>query len=196
MKLKVLLLLAAALLIACNSAFCEGKVIFGFENNAQGWAIPDWALEKEDYKAQGIKTSGNFVKEGVSALELSVNFTDTKWQGAYIEIEPTESYDWSAYSTLLADVYLPKDAPLRLESRFILTVGEGDDWIWTEMNSSTKLVPGEWNTVKANIAPGSTDWKKIEVTDKFRANVRKVGLRIESKTAYSGPVYIDNIRVQ
>ncbi len=100
------------------------------------------------------------------------------------------------YKTILADIFLPKDAPFGLQARFILTVGE--DWTWTEMARLVKLVPGEWTTITASIVPGSTDWRRTEVTDKFRADVRKLGIRIESnmRPVYSGPIYIDNIRVK
>jgi hypothetical protein len=74
----------------------------------------------------------------------------------------------------------------------------GEDWAWTEMARLVKLVPGEWTTITASIVPGSSDWRRIEVTDKFRADVRKLGIRIESnmRPVYSGPIYIDNIRVE
>lgn len=192
MRLKTLFLLVIGLLLVVNYGLCEEKVIFGFEKNTQGWSIPDWSLEKEDYKAESVATSDKFAKEGKSSLEVMVNFPGGKWAGAYVEIE--QFFDWSLYKTLSADVYLPKEAPLGLEVRPILTVGDG--WTWTEMNSSAKLIPGEWTTVTANIAAGSTDWKKTEVTDKFAADVRKVGIRIESKRAYSGSIYIDNIRLE
>ncbi len=163
MKLKTLFLLAVGLLVAVNYGLCEEKVVFGFEKNVQGWVIPDWSLEKEDYKAESIATSNNFAKEGKSSLEVMANFPGGKWAGAYVEIE--QDFDWSLYKTFSADVYLPKEAPLGLEVRLILTVG--DSWTWTEMNATAKLIPGEWTTVTADIAVGSTDWKRTEVTDKF-----------------------------
>jgi hypothetical protein len=37
----------------------------------------------------------------------------------------------------------------------------------------------------------------VEVTEAFRQDIRKIDIRVESnnKPAYSGPFYIDNIRV-
>ena len=74
----------------------------------------------------------------------------------------------------------------------------GEDYTWVEMARLVKLVPGEWTTISANLAPGSTDWRKQQVTDEFRAGVQKLGIRIESnmRPTYSGPVYIDNVRVE
>ncbi len=197
MKLRTLVLFVIGLLVAvnyglCEKAMCEEKTVFGFEKNVQGWGIPDWALEKEDHRAQSVAVSDKFSTEGRSSMEVMADFTGGKWAAAYVEIE--KDFDWSLYKTISVDVYLPKEAPLGLEARFILTVGDG--YTWTEMNSSAKLIPGEWTTVSADIAAGSTDWKRTEVTDKFAADVRKVGVRIESKRIYAGPIYIDNIRLQ
>ena len=39
--------------LACVSfAHAEDKVLFGFEKDTQGWAVPEWALEKEDCVAK------------------------------------------------------------------------------------------------------------------------------------------------
>ena len=91
---------------------------------------------------------------------------------------------------------MPEEAPFGLKAKFILTVGE--DWAWTEMSRSVKLIPGEWTTISASIIPGSNDWRKSQVTDAFRADLRKLGIRIESnmQPTYSGPIYIDNVRVE
>jgi len=66
------------------------------------------------------------------------------------------------------------------------------------MARSVPLVPGQWTTVSANLSPGSEDWKKTTVDDAFRKDVRKVAIRVESnkKPVYTGPVYVDNIRLQ
>ncbi|HPN73549.1 MAG TPA: hypothetical protein PKZ41_06080, partial [Candidatus Omnitrophota bacterium] len=73
----------------------------------------------------------------------------------------------------------------------------GDNWQWVEMSRSYDLKPGEWVTVEADIAPGSIDWRRVEVGEAFRQDIRKIDIRVESnnKPAYSGPFYIDNVRV-
>jgi len=200
MKLKVCLLLTLALFLTANTGFCAekaaaaGKVLFGFEEKAPSWEIPDWCFEKEEYVGESIAVSTKFAKEGLSSLEIMTNFPGAKWTAAYIEVQ--QYFDWTVYKTLSADVYLPKDAPLGLQSRFILTLG--NDWTWIEMAHLVKLMPGEWTTVTASLIPGSTDWRRTQVTDEFRADVRKLGIRIESnmRPVYSGPVYIDNVRVE
>ncbi len=205
MKLKICLLLCLSLFLIANLGFAAeaaasktstgtGKVIFGFEENIPSWEIPDWSFEKDDHVAESIAISNKFTKEGKSSLEVMANFPGKKWTAAYVEIQ--QFFDWTPYKTISADIYLPKDAPFGLQARFILTVGK--DWTWTEMARLVKVVPGEWTTVSASLIPGSTDWRRTEVTDEFRADVRKLGIRIESnmKPVYSGPIYIDNVRLE
>lgn len=200
MKFKTYLLLFLSLFLTANLGFCEekaasaGKVLFGFEENVPSWGVPDWCFEKEEYVTESMAVSAKFAKEGKSSLELMTNFPGGKWTAAYIEVQ--QYFDWTPYTTVSADIYLPADAPFGLQARFILTIG--DNWVWTEMARLVKLVPGEWTTVSANVAAGSTDWRRTEVTNEFRADVRKLGVRVESniRPTYSGPVYIDNIRVE
>jgi len=202
MKLKACLLLIISLLFAVPViGFCEEKaaagaekVIFGFEEKAPSWEIPDWCFEKSEYVAESLAISTKYAKEGASSLEIMANFPGAKWTAVYVEVQ--QFFDWTPFKTLSADIYLPKEAPFGLQARFILTVGP--DWTWTEMTRLVKLVPGEWTTVTADLTPGSTDWRKTQVTDAFRADVRKLGIRIESnmRPVYNGPIYIDDIRVQ
>ena len=91
---------------------------------------------------------------------------------------------------------MPEDASFGLRAKLILTVGE--DWQWTEMSRLVKLEPGEWTTVSASLAAGSSDWRRTQVTEEFRSDIRKLGIRIESnmRPVYSGPIYIDNVRLE
>ena len=58
------------------------------------------------------------------------------------------------------------------------------------------LAPGEWTVISVDLTPESMNWRKF-ITDEFRSDVRKLGVRIESngKIAYKGPVYIDNVKL-
>ncbi len=196
MRQKVIIgmVVLGLLILGAGLGFCEKKVIFGFEEDIPTWEIPDWCFEKEDYVGESIAVSTKFAKEGKSSLELMADFPGKKWTAAYAEVQ--EYFDWTAYKSISADIFLPEDAPFGLRAKFVLTVGE--DWKWTEMSRLKKLVPGEWTTITASIIPGSTDWRRTLVTDEFRADVRKLGIRVESnmRPIYSGPVYIDNVRLE
>ncbi len=192
MKVSLLIALAALLLVTGGRASAAETVLSGFEKDVSGWEIPDWAMEKEDYVAQKIAVDTAYSSEGKSSLRLDVKFPGGKWTAGYAEIQ--QYFDWTPYSAVSVDVYLPSAAPTGLKAKLIFTVGES--WLWVEMARSTALEPGKWTTVTANLLPGSTDFRAT-VDEAFRRDVRKVGARIESnmKPAYEGPVFIDNFRL-
>ena len=195
-SMKKLLVLAMAIaLVGLFSTFAraEEKVLFSFEKDAQGWEIPEWALEQEDHVAKSVEVSGDVAKDGEKSLKVVAAFPGKAWTAALIE--NFEYFDWTPYKEVSCDIYVPKDTPVGLKAKIILTVGE--NWKWTEMARSVALVPGEWVTVTANLLPGSEDWKKTVVDEEFRKDVRKFAIRVESnkKPEYTGPFYIDNIRL-
>jgi len=171
----------------------EEKILCGFEKGDDGFEIPGWAEEKADNASKSLSLSKSFASEGTQSLCLYAEFPGKIWTGAVVELE--QYLDLTPWRQISCDLYVPKEAPLGLKAKIILTVGE--DWTWTEMIGSVPLVPGEWVTVKASIEPGTLMWKRTEVTDEFRKDIRKIDLRIESnkKPEYSGPIYIDNIKV-
>ncbi|MEA3328949.1 MAG: hypothetical protein U9Q08_04395 [Candidatus Omnitrophota bacterium] len=193
---KIVMLIAILGLLILNTApgFCEEKVLFGFEEDVPLWEIPDWCFEKDDYVGDSMAVSTEFAKEGKSSLKLTADFPGKRWTAAYMEVQ--EYFDWTPYERISVDIFMPQDAPLGLRAKFVLTVGE--DWKWTEMARLKKLIPGEWTTITASIIPGSTDWRRTQVTDEFRADVRKLGIRLESnlRPIYNGSIYIDNMRLE
>ncbi|MFH1552451.1 MAG: glycan-binding surface protein [Candidatus Omnitrophota bacterium] len=193
MRKILLTLVAIGLLLMGTIAHAEEIVIFSFEDGMEGWEIPDWAYEKTDYAQKGIDISDKYASNGKNSLEMQVDFVGGRWAGAITEI--MQYFDWTTSSKIACDIYIPADAPMGLKAKMILTVG--DSWTWCEMSRSYNLKPGEWITLTADLKPGTIDWKRTEVDDAFRQDVRKIDIRIESnnKPAYTGPVYIDNIRL-
>ena len=188
--LLTVLVVTCISLVAFGNAFSADKTLFGFEEDLDGWEIPDWAYEQDDYVGEDLTVSKDVAKTGDSSLKLVVDFPGKTWRGAIAEI--MEYFDWTPYSEISCDIYLPSDAPNGLKAKIILTVG--DNWKWTEMSRSHKLKPGEWTHIAANLKPGSEDWKRTKPTDEFRADVRKVAIRVESsRPEYKGPIYVDNI---
>ncbi|MEA3488801.1 MAG: glycan-binding surface protein [Candidatus Omnitrophota bacterium] len=192
---KVLLALAVVGLLFAGTVgvAAEETVLFSFEKGLEGWEIPDWAYEKPDHVQKEINPSNKFASEGKGSLEIDTEFPGGRWTGAIVEI--MQYFDWSDYGKIACDIYLPKEAPLGLRGKMVLTVG--DSWKWVEQSRSYALKPGQWVTLTADLKPGSIDWRRVQVDDAFRADVRKIDIRVESnnKPAYTGPVYIDNIRV-
>lgn len=172
----------------------EERTLFGFEGaDLDGWEIPYWALEKDDHVGKSIEVSKDFASERESSLKINCDFTGGRWTTALIEVE--RYMDFSGYDQIAVDIYIPKDTPLGLRAKLIITVGE--DWKFTEMTRGIPLIPGEWVAIKADISPGSYDWKRTVPDEAFRADVRKIVIRIESnkRPVYKGPVYIDNLRI-
>ena len=169
------------------------KVLYNFEKDAEGWEIPEWALEKQDYVGRAVERSGDAAKDGKGSLRLDCGFPGKVWAAGIVEV--AESLNLADYGSISCDVYLPKDAPSGLEAMIILTVGES--WKWVEMSRGVFLVPGEWTTLTGGLLPGVTSWRRTIVDENFRKDIRKIDIRIESdkKPIYKGPVYIDNIRV-
>ena len=192
MKKIMFVLLVMGFMFASLSVHAEEEVLFGFEAGLEGWDVPDWAYEKPDYVQREINLSDVAAQEGTQSLEVIAEFPGNSWSGAIVEV--AQYFDWSDYSKIACDIYLPADAPKGLKAKMILTVG--DTWKWVEMSRSFSLVPGQWVTVKADLMPGSIDWKRTQVDEGFRQDVRKLDIRIVSngQPRYSGPIYIDNVR--
>lgn len=197
MKKTYLILMAwlSIVLLTAGPASADEKVVFGFEaaKDTQGWEIPEWALSQEDHVAKSIEVSKDVASEGRQSLKVVTAFPGKMWSAALIE--DFEYFDWTPYKAVSVDIYIPKEAPVGLKGKIILTVGES--WKFIEMARSTALEPGKWVTITANIMPASEDWKRITVDDNFRKDVRKIAVRVEAnkKPEYNGPIYIDNFRL-
>ncbi|KJJ85206.1 mannan endo-1,4-beta-mannosidase [Candidatus Omnitrophus magneticus] len=174
-------------------AFSEEEILFDFENGLQGWEIPDWAFEKPDHVQKSVAIATDVASTGKQSMVMMAEFPGGRWAGALIEI--MQYFDWSGFSQIAYDIYIPADAPQGLQTKLILTVG--DAWKWVEMSRAFPLEPGKWVTVTADIKPGSIDWRRIQVDETFRQDVRKMDIRVFSnnKPAYKGAIYIDNVRI-
>ena len=188
-------LLAAAGLLAGTAAPAQSAeiLLYGFEGTLDGWRIPEWARSASDHVAEEAMISRGYAREGQYALEVLTEFADGRWTCAYVEHD-MEVTDWTPFGRLSIDVFLPAEAPVGLKGRIILTVG--GRWLWTEMAQPVPLAPGAWTTLTVNLKPGSMDWP-FDLDDAFRADVRKVGVRIEAENgpAYRGSVFIDQVRL-
>jgi len=171
----------------------EERTLFSFEDGFDGFEIPTWADEKTDLVAKSVSLSKSYASNGKQSLCLVAEFPGKIWTAAMVELE--QYLDLSPYRLISVDIYIPETAPLGLKAKIILTVGSG--WTWTEMVRNVPLDPGKWVTVAASLEDGSLDWKRAEVNEEFKKDIRKLDIRIESnkRPEYSGPVYIDNIKV-
>ncbi|MDD5634264.1 MAG: hypothetical protein PHW46_03210 [Candidatus Omnitrophica bacterium] len=167
--------------------------LYDFEFSDETWEIPGWEFEKTDHAAQSLQRVKGLASKGSHSLELLVNFPGGKWTGALAEVQ--QYLDLSGYDLISVDIYLPPDAPWGLRGKIIFSSGE--EWNFNEMTRGSRLYPGMWITVNADMTnDNNTDWKKLSISKNIKQDVRKVAVRIESEiTPYSGPIYIDNLRV-
>lgn len=191
-KLSTILFLTGLVFSAVTCQAQDAEVLFGFEDGLQGWDVPEWAYEKPDHVQKEIGATDTVASEGKQSLGIDASFPGGSWAGAIVEV--IQYMDWSDYSAIACDVYLPEDAPTGLKGKMILTVG--DTWKWVEMSKDVSLVPGEWVTIEGNLLPGSIDWRRVQVDEAFRSDIRKLDVRVVSngKPAYTGMFYVDNIR--
>ena len=183
-------------IISTNIANSREQVIYNCERYIKNWKVPEWSLQKTDYVSPILAINENFKKDSNSSLKLIVSFPGESWSAGIIETEGC--FDLTLHKAISFDVYLPKGAPQGIEARTIIVSGEV--WQWFEMKNSVEIKPGHRTTVFANLRYGNHNWNTqegvIAITDAIKANICKIGIRIESNIVkYEGPVYIDNIKL-
>jgi len=215
---KILLSALFFTMVLLNSAnaFSAEKILSDFEKDDGGWGVPDWCFEKGDYVCKTSSISADVSNTGTSSLKLLVDFPGNAWKAGIAEYE-SDGSGLEEYGTISCSFYIPKTAPSGIKAKLILTVEDGSEWLWVETMNTIDLTPSEWTVLAASIKSGSRDWMRplgsvisggspndpkvsgaqvYDVKDGFRANIRKIGVRVESdKTGYAGPVYIDTIKV-
>ncbi|MBU1851963.1 MAG: hypothetical protein KJ995_06120, partial [Candidatus Omnitrophica bacterium] len=146
-----------------------------------------------DHVAVDLSRITGMASSGKGSLEIYAKFTGGEWTAAYIEI--VQYLDFGDHDFIAADIYVPRSCPKGLKAKFIVTAGE--NWRFVEMTRGVPLIPGGWTTIQADITEESRDWRTHDRNADFRSDVRKFGIRVESnlRPAYSGPIYIDNVRV-
>ncbi len=166
------------------------KTLYDFETTSEGWEVPFWAMAKPDHVATTAQLSSTVSSTGHGSLAVSASFPGITWAAALAEVQ--HYIDLSSYGSISADIFIPTDAPSGLYAKLILT--SGDTWNFIEMLRVTRLIPGKWTTVTASLSDKSIDWGKTTMTKDILADIRKIGIRVESPSSpYSGVFFIDNV---
>jgi len=196
-------------------AFSAEKLIYSFEEDLEGWAIPDWSHEKVDYATKSVEVSKKKARDGKFSLKMNVEFPKEGWYAGVVDVEGP--FDWSKYNAVLFDIYAPSKYLERVEARIAINVGK--KWLWIEQRRPTKLERGKWTTVRADLTTGNTSWRKtemvekkdkegkvrgyvaryitVELTDSYKKKVQIFTIRVEAvNSRYKGAFYIDNIRLE
>lgn len=175
-------------------------VIHSFEEDAQGWRMPDWPDGNKDPGGvtYQVARSDTTASQGRWSLEVPVNLRSGARSQAFVGVSPAA--DWTLLRKVAVDVYLPATAPTGLDAALYLM---GDEWRWMVMAGDTALAPGEWVTVEGYLSgpEGARDWGVAE-EDLLAAlkHVIDIGVRIANGEAehpgYLGPLYLDSFRVE
>ena len=201
-KITIIILMLSSVFIGYDS---YAAVKFDFEKTDEGWKVPEWSFDQDDYVGESSEISSDVALSGVNSLKVDCAFPGNEWKAAIVEFESEISLE--GYKEVVVNIYLPDDARNDLMyARLIITAGP---WLFIEMKEPVKLRPGEWNKIVAKIDLSGRkelvywDCKSKETCIRQNIDeVRKIAVRIEydSNNAqtgppYVGPVYLDDIEI-
>jgi hypothetical protein len=177
------------LLIGASGASSVGlQVVFNFEDASQvtttvnGWQDGSCrAVSWLGSNAGAPSQSSAQKSEGTYSLAQPVKFVGGSWEQAGIDCVLTWPRPWNlaGYGTISADVWVPSTG---------ISADVGLNGPWNP--GPTKALVAGWNTITSSMLPGG-DFGSDGVTLQDEMLVRVIG----RGAVYTGPVYIDNIRI-
>ncbi len=173
------------------STFCFALCAFGrrpafdFEGDIQGWKL----LEGEDANAVNeIFVDDSVASEGYHSLGVLAQFPGIASVYTYIQRD-----DMSIYEKLEMDVYIPPDIPDDISANLFVQDAE---WLWYQTRAFS-LIPGEWQTISADMSPHSMAWKSLGHSQPWgslsRSNLNTMGIMFVSNGEFRSRLNIDNI---
>jgi len=195
-----------SMLLASVQVFAQQKILFGFEKDAEGWQIPDWAFDQADHIGLSSEVTMDQASQGVQSLKVDCDFPGNSWAAAVVEYE--QDIDLTGKESISVDIFVPETRAVGfLQARINITA---DLWYYIEMKKPVMLKAGEWTTVEARIdiskSRESAYWKckaKEECVNENLDKIKKIAVRVEydanSRHAgppYNGPIYFDNIVIK
>ncbi|MBI5931912.1 MAG: hypothetical protein HY862_21560 [Chloroflexi bacterium] len=177
-------------------------MINSFDYDIGNWQLPEISAagtseicgtETSNILLAGIGASyDGTAPDGRSALRLDVNFPggEPPAYGEVGTIVADSGEDWRDSTQLVMDVFVPEE--LKNEAvRFYIKTGSGEAWNWAQ----SQFIP----------FGGTAGWRAVSAALDFMqpicagapspdlASVRAIGVQIESRSAYQGPIFIDNV---
>ena len=168
----------------------ERDPLFDFENGAQGWTLENDASKK----SISLEVSSGAASEGSHALTVPVHFPDPA--SIYRETAlPGDEHKTQGVRFVSYDVFVPKACSGYVGSLLFL---KDKDGLWYQARSRAALIPGQWNTVTADIRGDSPDVIPLGHQGQWDENqasrVSAVGITLYGEREFNGDVLIDNIR--
>lgn len=126
--------------------------------------------------------------DGGSALELQASYSGAGWQDAGASVTPVLIADWSAYSTISLEIYVPAEMKGGLAKLYIKA---GAESIWFE-SGDFPLTPGVWTPLQIDLTQLFTYPEKAPISD--LTQIKEMGVKIgTSESSFTGSLYIDAI---
>jgi len=166
----------------------QSKLLVDFETDAQVTSDPDGSGTSR----ASVNTGAEFVAEGTKSLKL--DFTGLAgWHDPYFAIDLPQPIDIKGHLALAMDVYLPAESlnPDSSEGAWwqftphITTTNADDESQTTETWLGMHNMAAGWNHLVWDLKTG-TDTKITRIV--FAGNTNDA-------RGYTGPIYVDNIRV-
>lgn len=159
----------------------------------------DWGPSPLDKGTKSVRISAERASSGThslavtGALPSSFGVTYFPWD------------DWTGYTQLSFDIYVPKGIPKEFDLWVYL---KDRQYYWYQtapFRSPTTgkplprgLRPGQWNTIMLDISPRSTIWQPgghRKAWERALYYPREFGIRIFSRQSWNGTIYLDNMRL-
>jgi hypothetical protein len=166
----------------------QSKLLVDFESDVAATSDPDGSGQNR----ASVNTTAEFVAEGTKSLKL--DFTDFgSWNANYLVIDLAQPIDIKGHQMLAMDVYVPAESlnPDSTEGAWwqltphITTTNADDESQTTETWLAMRQMVAGWNHLVWDLKTG-IDTKITRIA--FAGNTN--GAR-----PYTGPIYVDNIRV-
>jgi hypothetical protein len=163
----------------------ESKLIVGFETAVAAVSDPDGVGENRA-SIDGIL---DYVAEGKSSLKLDLNGVGS-WHDPYFALDLPEPVDIKGHQVLAMDVYVPEgslnpDGGWFQFSPRLTTTNADDDTATTVSYYDNRDLSTGWNRFVWDLRTG-TDTKITRIA--FAGNT-------DGARPYTGPIYVDNVRV-
>lgn len=151
------------------------------------------AFQPEDYVIS-LTASTDWASEGSRSLKV-IHGPIPSGVANRLWIRVLENVNWTGATHVIADFYVPPDAPHHYSAALMVQVGDG--WTWYE-STPIALSPGENRDIVFRL--DTSDWRAAATGWAATATVPLTGLRawgflVFSDLSEPGVVYIDNVRL-
>lgn len=186
----------------CVLTMCLACATISWALAPLGWDFEqpdeDWAASPLDAGTKSVQISADRASSGARSLAV----TGSLPQGFGVTYTPWD--DWTGYTQLSFDIYVPADTPREFDLWVYL---KDKQYLWyqtapfrspTTGKPLAAPAPGKWTTIKLDVSPTSTIWQPGGHKKAWERSLyypREFGLRFFSRSQWNGTVWIDNVQL-